>query len=311
MRAMDPLVTILTARPDLEVIPSRAAWWERHRAIAAEADRSPMDQAILGGFACDRLGYAFASGYQAALRALVPELPRDRMASLCVTERGGAHPRSIEARLDAVNEGRYRLSGHKRWATLSGDAGVLLVAASEGVGPDGRSRIRIARVDSAAPGVTRHPTPEAPFVPEVSHDEVELEGVIVEAVDVLPGDGFERYVRPFRTFEDLHVHAAVLAYLAREARVHGLPRPLTERIAGLVAALRSLAAADLGAPVTHVALAGTLDLGRGLIAEIERHWARTESPSHARWERDKLLFDVAEGVRQKRLERAWEALGRR
>ena len=92
------------------LIASLADWWARHRALAAREAR-PFDQALLGGFAADRLGYAFASGYQAALRALVPDLPPDRVASLCVTERGGASPRAITTLLTARAEGGYRLDG--------------------------------------------------------------------------------------------------------------------------------------------------------------------------------------------------------
>ena len=44
-----------------------ADWWAHHRAIAA-GHPDPILQAIVGGFVADRIGWAFASGYQAALR---------------------------------------------------------------------------------------------------------------------------------------------------------------------------------------------------------------------------------------------------
>lgn len=305
---------VLASAPDPTPLGGSSAWWERHRAVA-RGEPHAIDQAILGGFAADRLAYAFASGYQAALRALVPDLPWDRLASLAVTERGGGHPRAIETRLDPIGGegegGGYLLTGRKRWATLSGDAGVLLVAASISTGADaqGRNRLRVARVDGAAPGVTRRPMPEPPFTPEISHGEVELACVVVAESELLPGDGFDRYVRPFRTVEDVHVHAAVYAYVIREIRLHGLGRPLAERFAGLLVALRALAAEDPAAPEVHVALAGVLSLARAPLEDLDCAWAKTESPAHARWERDRLLFSVAGGVRDARLARAWEKLG--
>ena len=305
---MDSLATILTSPPELDVLPSRAAWWARHRAIA-EAGHRPIDQAILGGFSSDRLAYAYASGLQAALHVLLPDLPVDRIVSLCVTEGGGAHPRDIETRLDPTSRGGFRLSGRKRWTALSSDASELLVAASEGEGASGRKVVRLVRVDARAPGVSRRPMPEAPFIPEIGHDEVEFEGVLVEPAQVLEGDGYQRYVKAFRVLEDLHLHAATLAYLLREVRVHELPRPLAERLFALLTALRALADDDLASPASHVALAGLMDLGRAVIAEIERPWARTESPSHARWERDRLLLDVARSGRERRIEKAWLQLG--
>ncbi len=288
-------------------MPSRDAWWSRHSEIARAAP-APIDQAILGGFAADRLGYAFASGYEAALRALVPDLPADRIASLCVTERGGAHPRAVEAKLEPAPGGGYTLTGRKRWATLADRGGLLLVAASAGADERGRNRLRLARVEGAAPGVTLRPMPETPFVPEVNHGELELASVAVAEGDLLPGDGFEQYVRPFRTVEDVHLQAAILAYLVREVRLHGMAQGLLEHLAAILVTLGALAAASPIGPEVHVALAGTLELIRVAIADVDRIWARTESPAHARWERDRLLLSVAADVRERRRQRAWERI---
>ncbi|MFT3765529.1 MAG: acyl-CoA dehydrogenase family protein [Minicystis sp.] len=304
---MRSVSAILTTPPDARPIAAREEWWARHCEVARGVSR-PIDVATIGGFAADRLGYAFASGYQAALRALVPDLPADRLASICVTERGGGHPRAIETRLESIGEGRLKITGHKRWATLGDDSGLLLVVASTGTDARGRNSLRVVRVDASLPGVKLRPMPEPPFTPEIAHDEIDLDGVIVSEGDVLPGDGFERYVRPFRTVEDLHVQAAVYAYAIREIRAHGLGTSLVERFAALLAALDPLAAAEPGAPAVHVALAGVLALARGLFDELDRVWAKTESPAHARWERDRLLLSVASNAREQRLAKAWEAL---
>jgi hypothetical protein len=304
---MRALHEVLASTPDPTPMPSRDAWWARHCAIA-RATPAPIDQAILGGFAADRLGYAFASGYQAAIQALVPDLPADRIVSLCVTERGGAHPRAVEARLEPDAGGGYRLTGRKRWATLSSAGGLLLVAASLGTDERGRNRLRLARVDGNAPGVTLRPMPETPFVPEINHDEIELAAVPVAEGDLLPGDGFERYVRPFRTVEDVYVQSAILAYLVREVRAHGMAHGMAERLASLLVVFGALSGVSPSAPEAHVALAGAMQLLHAVVADVDRIWARTESPSHARWERDRLLITVANEVRERRRQRAWERL---
>ena len=36
--------------------------------------------------------------------------------------------------------------------------------------------------------------------------------------DLLPGDGYDIYLKPFRTIEDIHVHAALIGYLVGVAR---------------------------------------------------------------------------------------------
>ncbi len=311
--AVKLLDLLLASDPAVPEIASMAAWWERHQAVVAGGGAA-IDQAILGGFAADRAGYAFASGYQAALRRLEPALPTARLASLCVTERGGGHPRAIESELTPIPSGpgegeAYLLRGSKRWATISDVAGVLLVAARLGPPDDrGRPRIRVARVNTNLPGVTITPMPEAPFTPEILHGELRFDDVRVEAAALLPGDGYERYIKPFRTIEDLHVHGALLGYLLGEARRGAFPRALVERLAALLITLRALAAGDPSDAGVHVAVAGALHTGAQLVTDLEAAWAPTASPSYARWQRDRPLLSFAESTRRKRLERAWSRL---
>ena len=79
-------------------------WWPRHRAIARE-HADPIHQAIVGGFVADRVGWAFASGYQAALHALFPDAPADRICALCVTEADGNSPKAIRSSLKKIDDG--------------------------------------------------------------------------------------------------------------------------------------------------------------------------------------------------------------
>src|SRR5262245_25603109 len=92
----------------------------------------------------------------------------------------------------------------------------LLVVASTG-NVDGKNRLRVVRVPANAAGVRIEPA-VAPFVPEIAHARVTLDGVRVSAGDLLPGDGYDDYLKPFRTIEDLHVHGALLGYLIGVAR---------------------------------------------------------------------------------------------
>ena len=51
---------------------------------------------------------------------------------------------------------------------------------------------------------------------------------------LLPGDGYDVYVKPFRTIEDIHVHAATIAYLVAEGRRRGWPHGWIERAVNLL-----------------------------------------------------------------------------
>jgi acyl-CoA dehydrogenase len=241
-----------------------AAWWPLHLRNAS-LWRNPMDLAIAGGFGADRVGWAFVSGYQAALHALFAGAPEDRICALCVTEVEGNSPKAIRTELRRDGNG-WRLDGAKRWTTLGPDGAVFFVAARDAVASGERAVIRVARVTSGAAGMTVTLMPPTRFVPEVPHAQLRFEGVRVADDALLPGDGYTDYVKKFRTIEDLHVNAAILAYLVREARRLAWPPEWIEATLALVSALRSIAAGDAAAPATHLALAGALTQSGALLA---------------------------------------------
>jgi acyl-CoA dehydrogenase len=287
-------------------------WWLRQLALCAQHAR-PIQAAIAGGFAADRLAWAFCSGYQAALRALIPNLPADALVSFCVSESGGNHPRAIQTSLLPNPEltGQFVLDGHKRWTTLGPDSSLLLVAARiGGAAQDERVQLKLALVRRDAPGVSLRTMSEIRFIPEVAHAEVHLERVLIDERDLLEGDGYTRYVKPFRTIEDLHVHAAVLAYLLREARRLEWPRAWIARALANLYALCAIAQRDASSPATHIALAGALEIGAALVREAEPWWdAAGDDTASLRWKRDRGLLSVAASARAKRIERAWERIG--
>src|SRR5262245_7801337 len=107
---------LLRSKPPDGPITSIEAWFAR---IASCPYEEPLQRALWSGFEADRLGYAFAGGYHAALGRLVDHarLPEAKI-SLAATESGGAHPRAIETRLDGVGA-ELRLRGEKTFATLA------------------------------------------------------------------------------------------------------------------------------------------------------------------------------------------------
>jgi len=289
--------------------PDVAAWWPRHREIAA-VWRNPMDRAIVGGFGADRVGWAFASGYQAALHALFPEVPEDRIAALCVTEADGNSPKAIKSTLRRAGDA-WLLNGAKRWTTLGPDGALFFVAARDASVSGERAAIRVARVAADAPGVTIMPMPPTRFVPEVPHAQLRFEDVRLADDALLPGDGYEDYVKRFRTVEDLHVNAAVLAYLVREALRLRWPREWVERALAALQSLRAIAVEDPDAPATHVALAGALPWSAALMAECDAYFSNaTGGPAAGRWQRDRELLGVAGRARTQRTVRAWERVER-
>ena len=92
--SMDSLQVCLTAPTHAPELASVVLWrqqWLR----TAEAGGSPFDLAVRGGYAADRLAWAFASGHQAAMRALLPALAPQQVLCFCLTEPGGNRPRDL------------------------------------------------------------------------------------------------------------------------------------------------------------------------------------------------------------------------
>lgn len=266
----------------------------------------PIDRAVAGGFLADRIAYAFAAGYEAALRRLVPGLPTNAIVSLCITEREGGHPRAIKARLEKDSPGgRYFLTGEKTFITAALESEIMLVAASTGAGPDGKNQIRMVLVERGKPGVRVTPMAELPFVPEISHGVVSFTNVPVDRRDILPGDGYTEYIKPFRTIEDLHVLGAVMGHIVRIALVFSWPRPVCQGLLAQIAAVRTLAVEDPLSPAAHLALGGLMDGFDRLLADIEPFWDRTDAQTRARWKRDRHLLGVAQKAREARLSAAW------
>ncbi|OLS14064.1 MAG: hypothetical protein RBG13Loki_2242 [Promethearchaeota archaeon CR_4] len=264
---------------------------------------------MIGGSLSDHFAFAFAGGYQAALRHLVSSLSNEHVASLAITEEGGGHPKAINATLipkEKGGENAYILSGHKKWITLGSEATTLLVAASMGKTPEGLNQIRVVQVPSDAAGILIKPMTKVPFVPEISHGEVYFERVEVPSDSILSGDGYINYIRPFRTIEDIFLSAGFLGFIFRIATCYQWPLDTLEELTSLTASLHAIMAEDLNAAETHIALDGFLVQERGLIAQIDPLWEKIPGEIRERWNRDRPLLQVAGKLRGIRLEAAWK-----
>jgi acyl-CoA dehydrogenase len=278
--------------------------YQRERSSGA----SPFAAAVLAASRTDRLGFAFAAGYAAALEHLVggASLP----AALCVSEVGGNGPRAIETRL-VTRESGYRLTGEKTFVTFGRHANSLIVAARAGDKADGTPDLKVVKIPAKRHGVALQDLPEIAFVPEVPHASARFEQVEVHDEEILPGDGYLRYVKPFRTIEDIHVVGATLGYLIGWARrVGGCLDWIAELSANLVSldALRALEPLD---PRTHMALHGChARTMQALTSDSFRQLLESANAAERdRWNRDRALLDVASKARARRFEAAAKALG--
>ncbi len=260
-----------------------------------------FELALLGGRLAPSPGLAFFVGYQAALRALWPAAPRTPGA-LCVTENRSVRPAELQTRLDGE-----ALHGRKDFVTAVEAAAWMLVAArAEGPGEAPRLALCVVRAGSA--GVRLEPLPALPLMPEVGHGRLHLDGV---GCEVLEGDGWDDYVKPFRTLEDLHVLTAVTAWQLGIATLHGWPQALRLRLLALLVGCSEVARQPARAAASHVLLGGLFAQQAALRDEVNAAFASGSAELAAVWQRDQRLLEVARGAREKRLDKALASFARR
>ena len=271
---------------------------------------SPLDRALYGGRISENLSYAFAAGYQSAIEALF-QADALELSSFCVSESKGNHPRAIETHL-TLDGAELHLSGRKSFVSGAGDAQRLYVAcldqrSGQGLDAQGRPIIKVVSVAANQPGVEIESLPPLGFVPDVAHGKVQLTNVLIDPQAILPGDGYLNYVKAFRTYEDVHVLAAVTAYRLGEALKAAWPEQLVQLHLPVILGLRAIIEMDLQKPATHIALAAVRSQFESLIEQTDSCFSTGNPEAFSAWQRDKVLLNVANKAHLKRTETAWKA----
>ena len=255
---------------------------------------TPFELAVAGGRLMATPGLAFLVGYQAALRMLWPSAPLS-LGAMCATEQRSLRVADMQTRL-----GDLRLSGRKDFVTAGNAADWLLVAARSEQ-PGEAPRLSLAVVYPGEPGVSLEHLPSIPLMPDISHCRLVLENAQCE---LLAGDGWDAYVKPFRTLEDIYVLSAMTAWLYGIGQDIDWPRSLQLRLLALLAGCAEVSRQAPNNPAGHVLLGGLFAQFDGLKVEIGL--ALADGPPHwaAMWQRDQAVMDLAAVARGKRLAKA-------
>lgn len=259
---------------------------------------TPFDLAVAEGRMMATPGLAFLVGYQAALRMLWPSAPLS-LGALCATEQRSLRVADMQTRLHDL-----RLSGRKDFVTAGDAADWLLIAArSEAPGDD--PCLSLAVVYPGEPGVRVEKLAPIPLMPDISHGRVFLDNALCE---LLAGDGWDAYVKPFRTLEDIYVLSAMTAWLYGVGQDSGWPQALQLRLLALLAGCAEVSRQAPNNPCGHVLLGGLFAQFEGLKAEINQALADGPPQWAAMWQRDQAVMDLAAGARGKRLAKALAAI---
>ncbi|MDH4609542.1 acyl-CoA dehydrogenase family protein [Pseudomonas sp. BN102] len=260
---------------------------------------TPFELAVLGGKLAPTPGLAFLAGYQGALRLLWPSAPLS-LGALCVTENRSVRPADMQTRLSGLS-----LSGRKDFVTAADAADWLLVAAreeAEGQPP----RLALTVVRNGDPGVRIETLKPLPLMPDVPHARLHLDGAHCER---LAGDGWDAYVKPFRSIEDLHVLSALCAWFYGVGRDSAWPQALQLRLLALLTGAAEVCRQCATAPAMHLLLAALFAEFKTVKPELDAAFAAGPAEWATLWQRDQGVLDIASGPRAKRLEKALSALG--
>ncbi len=303
------LLDLLLRQPDVVECDALVRWLPAWReANLAHARFDPFVSAIAAAVRADRMAWAFFSGYQGALcagfkRGRADERPRT--AAFCANESG----RKLTEIATSLREsaGGLRLQGRKSWMVDGVDE--LFVLARTANGPaTGPGSLAVVRVPAGAHGVEPGtPRPQS-VVPELPHCEVSFNDVGVASDQLLEGDGYRDYARPFRLREDVFVTGCTLAFLLAHGHRAGWPTPWRQRCIAAVLALSQCALLDAAETRTEVLVAGTLSFAGEVIDEVDSLWP-AESDDGARWRRDRAILGGGKEARRQRAMAAWARMG--
>lgn len=261
--------------------------------------REPIDKAIIGGFQCQQFSYTFMAGYQAALEHMFPSIAPNEFKALCVSEEKGGHPKAIQTVLQ-----NNQISGVKTYVTAGTEANHLLVLCKTDEIIDDRPVLKIVHVPSQANGV-EVTNFELPFMKEVKHGKLRLKDIKIEANQILKGDGYSDYTKPFRTLEDISVSAAYQAMLLRQAIDNYWDDNLRDQLLLNIYTLKNLLMLKPSDQETHLLLAAADHSFQNLLPTIDAH-IKNQSTTLFKtdWENNKKVISLGKKIKEIKLSKA-------
>lgn len=262
-------------------------------------DMPPFEKAIYGGFTCQQFSFAFMAGYQAALEHMFPTIAPNQLKALCVSEEKGGHPKAIQTTLS-----NNQLNGLKTYITAGSDVEHLLILCKTDKVVNGRTQLKMVHVpkDAEDMEVTNF---ELAFMKEVKHGKLSIKGTPIAESQILAGDGFSDYTKPFRTLEDICVSAAYQAMLLRQAIDYKWDGHLRDQLLLNIYTLKNLLSLPLLAAETHLLLAANEANFENLLPNIELNIEETGSAAFmADWAVNKKVIALGKKIKGIRLAKA-------
>jgi len=262
-------------------------------------DKSPIDSAIFGGFTCQQFSFAFMAGYQAALEKMFPTIAPNELKALCVSEAKGGHPKVIQTILR-----NHHVTGLKTYVTAGSDTAHFLVLCKTTAIINGRPLLKLVHIPQSANNISITDF-ELPFMKDVKHGKLALDNTQITPTQILDGDGYVQYTKPFRTLEDVCVGAAYQAMLLRQAIDHQWAEAIRDRLLLNIYTLKNLLILPPSAKETHLLLSTHEQNFESLLPAIEENITKHASADFkADWELNKRVIFLGKKLKEARLNKA-------
>lgn len=290
------LLQISQTRP-LKLYTSTKDWSETYYQLVK--NKPPFERAVLGGFTCQQFSFAFMAGYQAALEKMFPNIAPNELKALCVSETKGGHPKFIETMLLD-----NRITGLKTYVTLGSDAAHLLVLCKTKEQVDGKPALKIVHLPQTANNIVVTDF-SLSFMLEVKHGQLALTDTAINANQILKGDGYKDYTKPFRSLEDILVGAAHQAMLLRQAIDNNWDAEVRDAMFLNLFTLKNLLDLPPSKKETHLLLAANDQGFKKLLPVIESNIKmHTSVQFQTDWASNKKVLSLSEKLKTVRLSKA-------
>ena len=261
--------------------------------------KNEVDQAIWGGFNVQQFSFAFLAGYQAALSKMFPGIASGKLKALCVSEENGAHPKAIETSLH-----NSKINGLKTYVTAGTEAEYLMVLCRTNEISNGRQMLKMVHLPVAMQQIQISDF-ELPFMREIRHGSVNLTETPIESDQILEGDGYKLYVKPFRTYEDIFLGISYQSMLLRQAIAYNWEETLRDKLILNIFTLKNLSYLAPSDPETVLLVQAAENNFEQLLPIIEAQISLHALPTFkADWETNKRLFSMGKKLKELRLSKS-------
>lgn len=273
---------------------------------AGDEGEDPFRRLMRVATRAERRSAASIAGHQAAIRRLFPATPPDAICAFCISEDRGPHPKYINTSLVESPSG-LRLNGTKRWGSVAPDADLLYVAASIGREGD-RNDLRMIALPADRPGVTLDLEPYVDYGPEMRIADITFDDVQVHPGEVIQGDAYVNYIKPFRLIEDVYNTVGTQVAMFRLGTEYGWEDERLETLAALISQAAAVSSTDMASPEAILLLTAYLRSSGEFWAKTWQSWPDAPAEVIAKWSPDRSLLGVAERARETRRQTAWAEL---